>query len=409
MHSHIIVGLDVGTATVKAAVVEYRSDTFLVRAVLKEPSVGVRRGAIVDLADASGAISRILSEVKKIAKSALRKVYVNIGTPQSKAQPSQGTVIVSRADNEIYEDDRERVTKTASQSVALGPNRIIAHTVTREFIIDGVGDIQDPIGLSGNKLEIKCLVVDAFAPHVRSLVRAIELGGAQVGGMIYSPLAAARATLTKNQKDLGVLLIDMGAGTTGIAVYEENKLVDAAIFPVGGGHVTNDIAVGLKIPVDAAERIKLHYGFAEAKEVHLRETIDLSKFSSEHHGNVSRRHVAEIIEARLAEIMEFVDNRVKTLGKQVQLPGGLVFVGGGAKIPGLTELARQELRLSSQIGVIGGDGKFRIEEAKRDAFEDPEYATLFGLVLWGAEKEGWKANAKTPLFDLRGIIRRFIP
>ena len=252
-------------------------------------------------------------------------------------------------------------------------------------------------------------IIDAFTPHVKGLMRIVELAGGRVGGLVLTPLVASRSALSKTQKDLGVVLIDIGLGTTGMSVYEENKLIGVAVFPVGAGNITKDLAVALKIQVAAAEQLKMNYGYALAKEVSARETVDLEKFSPESEGAVSRRYVAEIIEARLAEILEFVNNELKVLGKAGQLAGGAVIVGGGAKLPGITELAKQELKLTTQIGLAIANEWTTSPAAFPEIFEDPEYVNALGLVLWGADQEGWQARNSGSIFAVKNIIRYFMP
>ncbi|HUZ92853.1 MAG TPA: cell division protein FtsA [Candidatus Paceibacterota bacterium] len=409
MSSKFITGLDVGTSSIKAIVAEERNGRPVIRRAFREPSAGMRKGAITDIAETSHAISRVLAEVKKISKSAAKNVYVNIGTPQAKVQASRGIVAVSRADTEIYQDDIERVVK-ASQAVNLGPNRTIIHTVTKEFIVDGVGDIAEPLGLSGSRLEVQSLIIDAFSPHVKHLMRAVELAGGEVGGLVWSPLVASRAALSKSQKDLGVLLVDIGFGTTGMSVYEENKLVGVAKFPVGAANVSNDLGVGLKIPVAAAESLKLNYGYAFSDDVGQKDAVDIRKFFPEAKGPVQRHFVSEIIEARLEEIFDLVNNELRMIGRHGKLPGGVVIVGGGAKMPGLTELAKRELKLSSQIGVAQG-GEWDLEGANASEFlEDPEFVTALGLVLWGIDGEGWNtASTFKGAFNPKKILQYFMP
>lgn len=405
MGSNVIVGLDIGTASVKAVVAEDVGGRPALRGIVKEAAAGVRKGTVVDLAECSPAVARALAGVKKISKSGVRNVYVNIGTPQIRCQISRGIVAVSRADSEIYEDDIERVVKS-SQAVGMGPNRMVLHNVTREYIVDGVGDIDDPLGLSGNRLEVSSLIIDAFSPHVKNLMRVVELAGARIGGVVLGPLSASRAALSKHQKDLGIVLVDIGAGTTGIAVYEEQKLAHIAILPVGAANITNDLAVGLKIPVEAAEAVKLHAGHAVPREVGAKDSVDLSAFAPDAAGAVSRRFVAEIIESRLAEIFELVNNELKSIGKNGELPGGAVLVGGGAKLPGATALAKQELKLSTQIGVSLRE-EWEGETAFAEVFEDPEFAGSLGLALWGAEQEGWRKKGST--FRVKNLLKYFLP
>lgn len=408
MSANFIAGLDIGTASIKIAVAEKCAGHPVLKSVFKEPSSGLRKGAVVDLAEASQSISRAISGIKKISKAAAKNIYLGIGTPQAKVQTSKGIVAVSRADTEIYQDDIEKVVK-ASQAVTLPPNRTIIHNVTREFIVDGVSDITDPLGLSGSRLEVQSLIIDAFAPHIKNLVRVVELSGGEVGGLVFGPLVASRSSLSNAQKDLGTALVDIGAGTTGLSVYEENKLVHVAKFPIGAANITNDLAIGLKIPVAAAESLKLHYGYALARDVGQKEQVDLKKFIGDAKGFVSRRFIAEIIESRLAEILDFVNNELKLIGKYGELPGGVVLVGGGAKMPGLTELVRQEVKLASQIGLALGD-EWETEGANfADFLEDPEFVTSLGLVLWGMDQNGWKKERALGGFKIRNIFKYFLP
>lgn len=387
----------------------------VLRRTWREKSAGLRKGAVYDLGEAVPALSHVFEDIRKIARPALKNVYINIGTPQVKIQASKGIVAVSRVDNEIFQDDIDRVIK-ASQAVNLSPNRMVVHTITREFIVDGVGDISSPLGLSGGRLEVVSMIVDAFAPHIKSLMRLVEMSGGEIGGMVFDPIAASRAALSKSQKELGVVLVDIGCGTTSVAVYEENKLLALQVFPVGGGSITNDIAVGLKVPVPVAEAIKLHYGYALPREVGSKETIDLSKISPESKGTVSRRFVAEIIESRLAEILEFVNNELKLIQKSGQLAGGIVLTGGTAKLPGLAELAKQELRLTSQIGFADLSGTIEERGPLTDAVEDPEFTIAFGLALTAGDEGHWWAEGRSRRggidfknFSPKRLLKYFMP
>jgi len=406
--SQLITGLDVGTAEIKVTIAENRGGKPALLSVFKHPSEGLRKGAVVDLAETSSAVAKALLEVKKIARPALKRVYVNIGTHQVKSQVSRGIVAVSRADSEIYQDDVDRVIQL-SQAVNLSANRMVLHNITREFILDGVADVSDPLGLSGNRLEVSSVIVDVFGPHVKSVMRAIELAGGTIGGLVLDPLAASRAVLSKKQRELGTVLVDLGHGTTSMAVYEENKLAGVSVFPVGASNVTNDLAVVLKIPDTAAESLKLHYGYALAGEVNAKESIDLRKFSADAKGSISRRFVAEIVETRLAEIFEFINNELRLLKKVGRLAGGVVLTGGGAKMPGIAELAKNTLKLSAQIGCSLNEEWSDETAAYSEVFEDPEFVTALGLVAWGAEKEDWLSQGCKSPWSIKGIAKYFLP
>lgn len=406
MSARCIVGLDVGTAFVKAVLVEQRNGHAAVCATFREASGGIKKGIITDLAEATSAVGKVMHEIRRVNRAAAKTVYVNVGTHHLKTHNSRGIVAVSRADSEIYQDDIERVEKASIQAITASANRMVVHNITREYIVDGVGDIMDPLGLSGNRLEVSTLIADAFAPHVKAIIRVIELSGGRIGGLVLGPLAASRAALTKAQKDLGVVLIDIGAGTTGIAIYEENKIVNTVVLPVGAANVTNDVAVRLRIPVASAENLKLNYGYAVASDISVKEAIDITKFASEAEGMVSRRLVAETIEDRLAEMLELVNTELKLVGKVGRLAGGAVFVGGGAKLPGLTELARDELKLATQIGCTART-EWENPDEWTEIFEEPEYVTALGLALTGAGKEGWLVEKKPPFH--KRVVKYFMP
>jgi cell division protein FtsA len=404
----LITGLDIGTSSLKLVVADCSRRRPQVLHVYEEAALGLRKGAVIDLGEASQAINRAVAEAKKVSKNAAKNIYVSIGTPQAKMQTSRGIVAVSRADAEIYQDDIDRAVR-ASQAVNLPQNRTIIHTLTKEFMVDGVGDIVDPLGLSGSRLEVQSLIIDAFSPHIKSLIRAVELSGGDVSGLVFGPLVAARATLSKRQRDLGTALIDLGFGTTGSVVYEENRLLGVSKFPVGAGNISNDLAVGLKIPVDAAEEVKLHYGYAMSREVGAKESVELAKFLNEAKANVSRRFIAEIIESRLEEILDLVNAELKLMQKFGQLPGGVVLVGGGAKLPGITDLVKQEMKLSAQIGFTLSDEWEAEGGAFKEYLEDPSFVGAFGLVLWGMDSEGRTGNDNNAKVGLKNFFNYFTP
>lgn len=399
--NNYIVGLDVGTHSIKAAVAEVKKNgkLSLVR-LLKMPSAGMKRGIVDDIPEATRAINQVLSEVRQISKNAIKNIYLGVGSPDFKVQHSRGIVAVSRADSEIYKDDIERAVE-ASQAVKLPLNRMVVHAVTKQFVVDDMMDVRDPLGMVGNRLEVQSLIIDSFAPAIKNLVKCVESAGGAISALIFSPLAAGQSVLTRNQKDLGVVVLDIGFGKTGMAVYEENKLLHTIVFPMGSGNVTNDLGTGLKISVASAENIKLTLGSALAKETPSRELVELKKFDPSARGSVSRRFISEIIEARLAEVLELANNELKYISKSAKLPGGVILTGGGAKMPGMVDLAKQELRMSAQVGV---PSVVDIDPANPELVsqaEDPEMSCAFGLLMWGEEK-----LAQSESYDGVGFIKR---
>ncbi len=383
MPQNFITGLDIGCHSTKAVIGTIKNDgqPVLIK-VFKVSTAGMRKGVVDDLSGVTRTLNQIFGEIKKVSKNALKNVFLNIGGADIRLQSSRGSVAVSRADYEIYQDDIDRALQ-ASRAISLPPNRMVIHSITKEFVVDGVGGIFDPKGMVGNKLEVNSLILDAFSPTVKNLTKCAEMAGGNIGGLIFGPLAAGRTILSKNQKDLGVAVVDIGFGTTGLCVYDESQLLHTAVVPVGAGNITNDLAIGLKTSVETAERIKLSYGSASVKGVSGREVIDLRKFDPNAKNTVTKKAVAEIIESRLAEIFEFVNNELKIVGKAKQLPAGIVLVGGGAQMPGIVDLVKQELELPVQIGIPQTSswdvptGELTLQA------EDPEFACAMGLFSWG--------------------------
>lgn len=405
-----ITALDIGSAQIKTLIAKVKKDGHLALVgVFKMRSEGVRKGEIINTEDATRSINLALAKLKHFNKAALKNIFVNVGGSNMKIHNSRGIIAVSRADSEISQDDISRVMK-ASQTINLSSNRMILHTLAREFIIDNINDIREPLGMVGTRLEVNTLIVDAFTPVVKNLIKCIETVGGNLGGLIYGPLVSARSVLTKNQKDLGVVLIDIGFGTTGMVVYEEGKLLNASVLPVGAGNITNDLAIGLKCSIETADTIKLSFGSALASGVSNKERIDISKIDENIKASPSRKFISEIIEIRLVEIFEFINNDLKLIGKMGKLPAGVVLCGSCAKMPGIIELVKRELKLPAQIGIP----EINILELTNMEFasqvEDPEFATAVGLLLWGRDQTT-KDNDWFPLkkFSFKNIWKYFKP
>lgn len=402
--SNYITGLDIGSYNIKTAVAEIKRDGKLnLLRVFKTPCQGLRKGVVDDVAEATRAMNLALQEVKKISAQAVKNIYVSVGSQDAKTQISRGIVAVSRANYEIYQDDIDRAVE-ASRAVNLQPNRMVLHALTQDYIVDGVGQLTNPLGMVGNKLEVASLIVDAFAPHIKNITKCVEIAGGMIGGVVFAPLASSRSVLSRNQKELGAVLIDIGATKTGLCVFEEAKLLHAAVFSVGAGNVTNDLAIGMRTSIAVAELVKLSFGSALVKEVPSRETIELRKLDPASRGEISRRFVSEVIEVRLAEIFEFVDNELKKISKSHKLPGGAVIVGGGAKLPNLADLARQELKLAAHIGLPDAS-QFDLTGSQDllPQVEDPEFACVLGLVLVANDQT---ADSRGPMRS--GMIKRIL-
>ncbi len=409
---HSFLALDAGSQSIKVAIAEIRDrgKTSIAR-LFKVPSSGIRKGGIDDLVSVVRSMSAVFHEVRRTHPESIKQIFLGLGSPTIKVQPSKGIVAVSRADYKIYQDDIERVTQ-ASQAVNLLPNRMVVHSLIKEFIVDGIEDIKDPLGMVGNRLELNSLIIDVFSPALKNLQKTVEMSGGRIAGIILNTLASSRAVLSTSQKELGVAVLDIGFATTGFAVYEEGKLVHTAVIPIGSGHITNDLAIGLKISIEVADTIKLTLGHALAKEVSSREVVDLKKIDPKYRNSVSRHYIAEIIEVRLAEIFEFVQNELKNVRKGGELPAGVVLTGGGAKLPGMVELARQELRLPSQLGVSDPSPLVYAGSEVGSQAEDPGFACAIGLLLFGYDQLSNRESGMSltaPLSLVKKLLGYFVP
>ncbi len=373
--------LDIGSFSIKALYGELSRDNAVsVSWLSKIPSRGMRKGAVNDGDETAGAVNQMLREALAAHPGARPLLFVAVAGAQAKAQSSRGIVAVSRADNQIQHDDIARVDQ-AAQAVAVAANRSVIHFIHQEYAVDGVAGIKNPLGMVGNRLELASMAIDVFEPAKAALMRAVEVAGGDEAVPFFGPLASGQSVLSKNQRDLGVALVDIGADVTSLTVYEDGKLLHVASVPMGASNVTNDVAIGLKVSIAAAEAVKCSFGNALSKDVPVREAIDLQKMDARAKGAVPRRYVAEIIEARMGEIFEFIEGELKKIGKAGRLPAGVVLVGGGAKLTGVVDLARQELRLPVQIGMPDISRIGVSEDDVAFKLEDPEYACAVGLAL----------------------------
>ena len=377
---HVIVGLDVGTTTIRAVVGKLQAEekTPSIIGVGEAPAAGLRRGVIVDIEEAVSSISQALERAERMTGIPIDHAVVSVGGSHVVSMVSHGVIAVSRADGEITEPDIVRVVD-ASQAISVPPNREILHVIPKTFTVDGQPGIKDPLGMHGIRLEVDSQIIQASVPFIKNLTKCIMRVGVEIDDLVLAPLAASAAVLTKRQKELGSVLIDIGGGTTGLVVFEEGELLHAAVLPVGAGHITNDLAIGLRTSIDTAERVKLEYGTAAKTAVRRDEEVDLSTIDRGEEGKVGRAQITEIIQARLEEIFGLVNKELKTIGRDGQLPAGAVISGGGAKLAGLEQLAKQELRLPTRIGAPANISTVI------DRVDDPSFCTAVGLVLWGAE------------------------
>jgi len=415
---NIIASLDVGSSNIYTVIAQDMPEEEVPRiiGVGAAPSFGVRRGSVVDIEEASKAISESMERSEKMAGVSIDRAVVSIGGIESLCQNSKGVVAIGKADGEIVEDDISRAI-SAAQTISIPLNREIIHITPKSFRLDDQENIKDPLGMTGVRLEVDAMIIEGSVPDIKGLTKAVYQSGVEVDDIVLEPLAAAKAVLDKKQKELGVVVVNMGGSTTSFAVFEEGSLVHTAVLPIGAGHVTNDIAIGLRTSIDVAEKVKLEYGNALSGGISKKEEIDLSQIDSQEEGFVSHYHVAEIIEARLEEIFSLINKELKAIGKSGLLPAGAILTGGGAKLPQIVELAKEMLGLPVQIGYpvqLGGI---------LDKVDDPSFAVSVGLLLWSKENnssakggiygtkilDNISRGASDTVEKVKGWMQKFLP
>jgi len=398
--NHIISGLDIGTGSIKLLVAQKTSSSDLESlSLFKEPAVGVRRGVVIDIDGVSNILERVLGKVREETGERIDGVYINFGGSHIFCTPSHGTVAVSRADQKISEEDIERVLE-AAKAFSLPSNKEILDVFPQSFILDGER-VKEALGMEGVRLEAEVLVVCGFSPYFKNLTQAVLNAGFSLQDIIPSPIAAARACLSPRQKELGVALLDIGTGTSGLAVFEEGNLIHLAILPIGSANITYDIAIGLKTDIDVAENIKKEYGSCISNKKERREKIKITEPETL---IFTRKMLTGIIEARASEIFREMNKELKKISRESLLPAGIVLTGGGAKLPKIVELAKKELKLPCGIGKP--QGFLNLEK-------DPSFSTVCGLVLEGVDLEAGRDLSVFGRMNLgsriKKIFRIFIP
>lgn len=404
--NHIITGLDIGTKFIKAlsAVKKNGSENLEVLGQAELPSFGVRRGIVVKIDEVSKIIGEVLSQLQADIGQKIEEVYINISGSHIFSLPSRGSVVVSRADQRISEEDTRRVIQTA-RAISIPSNQEILDIFPKEFIIDGQAGIKEPTDIQGLKLEAEVILLCGFAPYLKNLTTAVLNAGFQISDITFSSIASSRACLTPQQKELGVGLIDIGAGTTDLAVYEEGDLIHAAVFPIGSERITNDLAIGLKTDIELAEKIKKEFGSCLLLKGNKKERIEPSGSGNGEPLVFSHKMLVRVIEARVAEIFNLVWQDLKKISPRSLLPAGIVITGGGARLPKMVELAKKELKLPVKIGLP--KGIVGIEK-------DPAWSTACGLVLEGQEPGAREeklilALGRGAISKIKKIFKVFIP
>lgn len=379
----VLASLDIGSAKIRTviAVVDGTESVQRVPNVIGvglSPSLGMRKGHVIDVEELIHNIISSLEDAERMAGVPVNHVYVGVSGAHIEAFDSRGVIAISG--QEITVDDIGRVLD-AAQAVSIPANRRILHIEPKFYTVDEQRGIKNPLGMTGIRLEVEAHIITGHVQHVKNLEKSIDQAGVDIDALVPATIAAAEATLTKRQKELGVVSIDIGAGSTSIAIFEEGTILHSVCLPIGGESVTSDIAIGLRTSIDTAEKIKIEFGSVLPAEISEREMIDLSTVSKVDTQTVSRRYMAEIMQARYYEIFTLVKNELTRIGRSGMLPAGAILTGSAVKAPGVLDLARDTLGLPVQMGFpvdIGGV----IEK-----IDDPAYATALGTLLWGLRED----------------------
>ena len=376
----IVVGLDIGSGKVCTVIGELGEDDQIeIIGIGTSPSLGIRKGVIIDLEQAIQSAKESIESAERMAGIRINSAFVSIAGSHISSINSKGVIAISGESPEITENDIEKVVEAAKAGIVSTEKELI-HTLSREFIVDGQSGISDPLGMSGARLECKVHIVTGSITAVQNLVKCVEEAGLDIEEIIFGTLASSNSILSNAEKELGILLVDIGAGTTEIAIFVEGGLAYSAVLPVGGIQITNDLAVGIRTSIEEAEKIKINYGSAVENNVSPEKSIEISSINGKDKCNVSQKYLVEIIEPRVSEIFSLVGTEVRKSGCYNMIPGGIVITGGSSLLPGISEVAEQVLNLPSRLGRPHYEGELA------DMINDPSYSEAIGLLSFATEK-----------------------
>jgi cell division protein FtsA len=361
------VSLDIGTSNVRVIIGDIANGSLNIIGVGNSKAEGIKKGSIVDIDETVRSIKRAVEQAERMIGMSIENVIVGVSGNHIQLQPCHGVVAVSSPDREIGEEDIGRVID-AAQVFSLPPEREIIDVIPKQFIVDGLDEITDPRGMIGVRLEMEGTIITGSKTVLHNLLRCVERAGLKIADICLQPLAAGSVAISKDEKSLGVALIDIGGGSMTVSIFEQGSLQTTSVIPIGGDHITNDIAIGMRISTEEAERVKMKYGHAHIELSSKDETFKVAKIGSDLKEEFSQYDLSFIIEPRLAEMLQLVENEIYRLGYE-DLPGGYVLTGGTVKIPGLLELAREILQNSVRVAIPDYIG-----------VREPQYTTGVGLI-----------------------------
>ena len=402
--SRYAVGIDIGTTTVRCVVGHIDGTTGVptIVGVGVAQNSGMRKGTVVNLHGPAQAIDDALGEAERMSGYQVNSATININGTHILSTHADGMIAVGSSNHEIIEDDLARIEEVATMG-KIPANREVLEIIPHAYKLDGQDNIKNPLGMTGTRLEIDAHVVSVLVPHSSNLHKAMEIAKVVPRATVVSGIAAARAVLTEQQIENGVVLIDIGGATTNIAVYEEGDLQYTAVIPIGGINITNDLAIGLKISPEMAEKLKIEHASATPRKDHSGVSVDYD-------GEIQSFQIAdidEIVEARLEEIFEAITKELKRAGRAGKLPNGAILTGGTAQLKGIADYTKSALGLAARIGVASGYG------GVADNIDKPQFATAIGLMLIDSESGGTvkhdkKSNNKNTVSNGINIITKLM-
>jgi cell division protein FtsA len=403
-----IVGLDIGSAKVCTFIALVRESGLEPAGLGVAESRGVKKGVVVNLEDTVRSIKKSVSEAEAQAKIDVETVYVGLAGSHIKSFNSRGVTPIAMRGREIADDDVRRVIETA-RAVALAPDREIIHILPQEFTVDDQVGIADPIGMTGTRLEVNVHIVTSSTTAAQNIVSAVNRSGLLVGDTVLEPIAVGEAVLTEDEKELGAVLVDIGGGKTNIAIYHHGAVRHTVVLPIGGDHLTNDIAVGLRTTIPEAERLKHEQGCALASRADSELVFEIVGLGARQSRTIGQPVLSDILQPRAEEIIHFVRNEIRNAGYERQAGAGVILTGGGAMLKGFDELAETILDLPVRVGNPVG---FPEEQVHRmPQLGKPEFATVSGLVLYGDRRRkvhDFHDNSKSSFSKLFSKVRALI-
>jgi cell division protein FtsA len=374
-----IVGLDLGTSKVACVVGEADdSGNIAVIGVGEVPSEGLRKGVVVNIEKTVAAITAAATSAERMAGVRFDSVVVSLAGSHLASQLSRGVIAVSRSGHEISDDDVERVVE-ASRAVSVASDREVIHVIPRSFTVDGQDGVKEAGGMTGTRLEVETQIVTGAQTSIQNVIKCVHQAGFDVEDVVTQGLASGQSVLSANEMELGVCLLDIGAGTTDIVVFSDGAALHLAVLPVAGNHVTSDIAIGLRTTLTEAEALKLNYGHTLPHVIPAEERIDVREVGGDRVQQVPRRFLAEIIGPRMREIFELARDEVKKSGRDGLQPAGVVITGGGARLLGTVDAAQSVFDSAVRLGLPAGFGGLA------DRVGGPSFAAATGLVRWGSK------------------------